>query len=64
MAEKRFHSPELLAAWEYLDGLVQEHRRTAGQQDDAPFFIQRLRNARDGIETIDIEIDNNLGMPG
>lgn len=57
-----FVSPELEAAWEYLDRFIQANRRNAGKGDEHPSFIKDLRRCRDDIEAADIAIDNNAPM--
>ena len=63
MGDKRFYSPELLAAWKYLDEFTQENRKTTGKADTHKMFIKQLRSVRDGIEEADIALDENSGEP-
>jgi hypothetical protein len=59
-----FVSPELEAAWEFLDRLIQANRRTAGKADGHGAFISQLVHVRNDIETADMAIDNNSPMRG
>lgn len=63
MAEKRFYSEELLAAWEYLDSFIQKNRRSVGMSDTHRPFIEGLRSCRDSIENADIALDNHQSRP-
>lgn len=59
-----FVSPELEAAWEYLDRFIQANRRNTGKGDEHASFIKDLCRTRNDIETADIAIDNNCPMRG
>jgi hypothetical protein len=61
MGTKRFFSPELLAAHEFLDNFIQDNRRSTSKGDNHKMFIKLLRNVRDGIEEADIALDENAG---
>lgn len=59
-----FVSPELEAAWEYLDGVIRANRRSTGKADGHAGFVSHLRDVRNSIEEADIAIDNNSAMRG
>lgn len=59
-----FVSPELEAAYVFLDNLVQVHRRSAGKADGHAGFVASLRSAREMIESVDIMLDDNLPPEG
>lgn len=61
MAEKRFFSPELLAAYEFLDKFINENRRANGRAETHKRLITQLRDLRHGIEEADIALDENSG---
>lgn len=54
-----FVSPELEAAWEYLDRFIQAERRSIDKAAGHAGMIQTLRRIRNDIEEADITIDNN-----
>ena len=61
MASKHFYSPELAAAYEYLDKIIAEERTSRGKSDNHKGYISQLRTIRNSLEEADIAIDENRG---